>query len=558
MTFPTATWMDLVADSTLLSGLSIPGTHNSGSRYINGTDLPVGSKGVRLTTQTDGIREQLDAGIRFLDIRVGYKDGQFLIYHENVSLGLDFGRLRDICRAFLLAHPRETIIMSLKPETKAPGTDTTTFQARFNTYVQQSTTLWYLENTIPTLGAVRGKIVLFRRFGATGVLGINAFDDFPNDATGTINGAAKLRIQDQFNQATRDKASKYTAVKDLLDEASKPATTANEGALFLNFASAAGLGSVANDFPLSSANFINPDLVKYFTDHATGRFGIVAMDFQAAELNTLIIRTNLKNAGYWIVDGSAVVAALGTAPDFPPTESAPAAIAKPGDVRVIAAAPAAIAIAPRPNGTGYYLLTLEGTVFAYGGATYAGQGVPTGTQAVSLAVRPITTTSLPTLGYWVLAKNGEVIAYNATAYGGITQSTKKLKQVDAVSIVATPDGEGYWILAANGQVFPKGNAGTYPDRSKDPGIYVAMARTKDGKGYWILQANGKVHAFGNAAANLGQGVSPGATARAIAVTEDGDGYWILSTDGNIHAYGTALFVGRAMSPTPAVGIAVAV
>ncbi|HEU4559461.1 MAG TPA: phosphatidylinositol-specific phospholipase C [Longimicrobium sp.] len=545
MTFPTATWMDLVGGSKLLSELSIPGTHDSGSRYIDGTTLPVGSKGIRLTTQTDSIREQLDAGIRFLDIRVGFTDGEFLLYHEDVSLNLSFGEVRDICRAFLLSNPRETIIMSLKLEEEAPDSNRggKTFQGRFDDYVAETPTLWYLENTIPKLSDARKKIVLFRRFDATGTLGINAVDGFPDDTTGTTTGSPKLRIQDQFNQAATSKETKYTAVKDLLNEASEPETAANRGALFLNFSSAAGAGSVANDFPLSVANFINPRLVNYFNGKTTGRFGIVAMDFQTTVLNTLIIRTNVNNAGYWVVDGDAVVSALGTAPDFFP--SGPAA------------PPGAIAIAARPSGTGYYLLMLDGKVFAYGDATHAGEGVPAGTNAVSIAVKPITDASsdsplLSALGYWILASNGMVSAYNATAYPQVPQS----EQVEAVSIVATRNGSGYWILMTNGKVVARGNAGKYGDRSNQGGPYVGMARTADGSGYWILESNGDVHAFGTASKTLGQGVSPGATARAIAATRDGAGYWILSTDGNVHAYGSANFVGRATPRTVAVGIAV--
>jgi 1-phosphatidylinositol phosphodiesterase len=169
-----------------------------------------------------------------------------------------------------------------------------TFQQRFNTYYSERTNLWNLTSEIPVLRDVRGKIVLFRRFQLDTNQpalplpqnpGINAFNDFPDNDTGTIDGPPKLIIQDKFSQ-TISKAAKWTAVQQLLNQAS-----GDQGSdvLYVNFASAAGTAPV--DFPLSVANYINPRLINYFNGKR-GRFGIVPMDFQTRELNTLIIQTN--------------------------------------------------------------------------------------------------------------------------------------------------------------------------------------------------------------------------------------------------------------------------
>jgi 1-phosphatidylinositol phosphodiesterase len=93
-----------------------------------------------------------------------------------------------------------------------------------------------------------------------------------------------------FDQTTEEgtKAKKYDAVLELLTEAS--GTEGDAATLYVNFASAAG--AVPVDFPLSVANYINPLLLDYFRAHRTGRFGIVPMDFQTSELNTLIVQTN--------------------------------------------------------------------------------------------------------------------------------------------------------------------------------------------------------------------------------------------------------------------------
>lgn len=285
-------WMDLVKGAKHLNNLSIPGTHDSGSR------TPA-SDASRLKTQTRSIGKQLNDGIRFLDIRAGYTNNEFALYHESVSLNLTFQSVLDTCTKFLANHPRETIIMSLKREDGAPSsgnTDGLTFQERFDKYVRESPTgLFYLQNALPTLHNARGKIVLFRRFAldrgtAPALHGINAYDDFPNDATGMIEGPPKLLIQDQFAQSglrIRSRDEKFSAIEDLLNRAS---AAGNRDVLFVNFASAAGI--FPDDYPGAVATDINPRLVTYFTQHTRGRFGIVVTDFQIATLNTLIVETN--------------------------------------------------------------------------------------------------------------------------------------------------------------------------------------------------------------------------------------------------------------------------
>ena len=61
-------WMSAVNDSLKLSAISIPGTHDSGARY----DPPLLSGTAKCQDLT--IREQLNAGTRFLDIRCRHID----------------------------------------------------------------------------------------------------------------------------------------------------------------------------------------------------------------------------------------------------------------------------------------------------------------------------------------------------------------------------------------------------------------------------------------------------------------------------------------------------
>ncbi|MEA2236031.1 MAG: 1-phosphatidylinositol phosphodiesterase [Thermoanaerobaculia bacterium] len=305
LTYDIADWMSMVDDSKLLSELSIPGTHDSASM------MRPGFSDTRLTTQTRTLREQLEDGVRFLDLRCGYVNGRFGLYHEDVSLQLSFTEARDTCRQFLADHPRETIITSIKNEYQGSGNNPRiTFQGRFLQYVGETPSLWYLENAIPTLGQVRGKLVLFRRFPLDIVaqprpLGINAFDGFPDKETKTIDGPPKLTIQDQYSLVSGTSTptllvEKWKAIEALLSQAralDQAQALKEPSTLFVNFTSAAGRFS-RDSFPRPVAEVINPQLAGYLNRQNypfRARLGIIPRDYEglfANGINELIARSN--------------------------------------------------------------------------------------------------------------------------------------------------------------------------------------------------------------------------------------------------------------------------
>lgn len=99
-------WMKWVPDATSLSQLSIPGTHDSLAFY--GGDLA--------QTQTLDLTEQLNAGIRAIDIRCRHIEDVFAIHHGVIFQKTYFGNVLDDATAFLQAHPSETIVMRVKEE----------------------------------------------------------------------------------------------------------------------------------------------------------------------------------------------------------------------------------------------------------------------------------------------------------------------------------------------------------------------------------------------------------------------------------------------------------
>lgn len=69
--------------------------------------------------------------------------------------------LRDVS-AFLDAHPTETVILCMKAENSKD--DVAEIQKVLYETIDKDPERWYLKNEIPTLGEVRGKIVLATRF----------------------------------------------------------------------------------------------------------------------------------------------------------------------------------------------------------------------------------------------------------------------------------------------------------------------------------------------------------------------------------------------------------
>lgn len=153
-------WMNNIADDILICNINIPGTHDSCAYRVQ---FPLLSKCQNIT-----ITQQLNLGIRFLDIRVE-KDGDKLkLVHdiadckkpENKREKLYLDDVISDCKNFLAHNPTETILFSYKRDDGANQEET--FDTFFKSYLVNDN-VWYLENRIPTLNEVRGKIVLLNR-----------------------------------------------------------------------------------------------------------------------------------------------------------------------------------------------------------------------------------------------------------------------------------------------------------------------------------------------------------------------------------------------------------
>ncbi|KAK2610496.1 hypothetical protein N8I77_003922 [Diaporthe amygdali] len=283
-------WMRELGDGWPLSALSIPGTHNSPTCHVA---LP------SVRCQAVGVREQLDNGVRFLDVRLSASrdDDGLALVHSVFPISLAGGKhlagLLDELYAFLDANPSEALIMSLKREGTGRGTDQHMSQHLFKRYCggggggkdggrdEDTARRWFTEPRIPTLGEARGKIVLVRRFNNDGALqaehggkgwGIDASAWPDNCADGTVDSGL-VRVQDfyEVTQSTNIE-KKAELARSHLERACQQVYAAASGPgggdapppppLFVNFLTASNFFN-ASCWPEKIAAKVNPSIIEY-------------------------------------------------------------------------------------------------------------------------------------------------------------------------------------------------------------------------------------------------------------------------------------------------------
>jgi 1-phosphatidylinositol phosphodiesterase len=279
----TQEWVSLLPSYLSLSKVSWPGTHDSCARH-----------GVGAVCQTWSITEQLNNGIRFLDIRARYTSERFAIHHGIYYQEIMFGDVVNQCRNFLNRNSNEVILMSLDEEHSDVGLEK--FERVLRDYINENYNLWYTSSRIPTLEEVRGKIVLIRRWKANGTLGIAWNSDNVQDMYDltkkeyyhqrTVTGGIQVK-----SISTMDSDGKWGRMVDLFNKARN---FESEDKLFVNF----GSGYWLNPLPIIEgvADRINPKIKNYMRDcitNNTSNFGcIVPMDFPEQKvIDTIIFQT---------------------------------------------------------------------------------------------------------------------------------------------------------------------------------------------------------------------------------------------------------------------------
>lgn len=275
-------WMSKLKDETPLSALSIPGTHNSPTCH---TALP------SVRCQAVGVQDQLNNGVRFLDIRVQpenpadpSKDGLVLV-HSAFPISLTGAKyFRDLLNtvfSFLDANPSETIIISLKREGVGKSTDQQLSKILHDHYTTDPSR-WFTENRIPTLGEARKKVAVIRRFALDDSLkGKNNStgwcmdaESWPDNCEDGMCSSGEIRVQDFYEVAESENIEKKItfstshlvkaaqAVCVLPGDGNAAAAEANKQPFFINFLSASNFWR-AGCWPDRIASKVNPKIVDH-------------------------------------------------------------------------------------------------------------------------------------------------------------------------------------------------------------------------------------------------------------------------------------------------------
>lgn len=284
-------WMQELRDDTLLSSLSIPGTHNSPTCHVAPPSV---------RCQAVSPKEQLENGVRFFDIRVqpqypgdASKD-ELILVHSAFPISLTgnkyFKDLMADVNDFLNRNPSETLIISLKKEGTGNATDEQLSRIVRDHYATPESR-WYTDPGVPTLGDVRGKIVLVRRFSLEeGLKGEHDGRGFGIDGSGWADNtpnatcpAGELCVQDFYEVLeTQNIDTKIKYVTEHISRAGAVRYPLGRGdpnqkyPFFINFLSASNFWKTQT-WPEKIAAKLNPATVKYLCldhcNHPDGDWG---------------------------------------------------------------------------------------------------------------------------------------------------------------------------------------------------------------------------------------------------------------------------------------------
>ena len=292
---PYLNWMSKIPDKTKISSISIPGTHDSATEYC--------TLSYCTSCQDTSMYEQLLNGYRYIDARLelnSNKDG-FIFTHggfkckESIwpwASNVTFDKLCKDTYQFLKDNPTETVIFALKLENS--NDDVATAQKLILDEIKNNSDKWYTKNAIPTLGEVRGKIILATRYDDVLNVGdelhglrFNWSDQGEKDvvdmpyALSMLNSNERLWVQDRYKYSV---PNKFEAFKDGIENCQ-----AGDDAIFINFLSLSGQGLIPH--PKGNADSLNRMFKEMKLQNNTS-YGIIVLDRADKEMAAKVFETN--------------------------------------------------------------------------------------------------------------------------------------------------------------------------------------------------------------------------------------------------------------------------
>ena len=294
-------WMKKIDDNKLLSEINIPGTHDTGSRLVDGCAEQV----TQSQCQYLSPEEQLTAGVRMFDLRcaVNMHEKDPLITHGTAcyNKSMNHMHLSEIfskTESFLAKYPSECVIFLISMgDPVASSSKAKKLENVIANYINKRR-IWSGIN-VPQLKDVRGKIVLMRRFDITGnnlhkigadQFGFNLAAWEENVDYSSVKQAIPLKrgthawIQDNFQCSGKEKYKYFEpTLKQAADFCRIPA---NE--FVFNYSSC----RFSN--PFFAARSINKKILENNLFECGKRYGIIVMDYVTFPLARLIYRSNFS------------------------------------------------------------------------------------------------------------------------------------------------------------------------------------------------------------------------------------------------------------------------
>ena len=285
--------LSALSGGIFLSEINLAGTHDSATAFCAFSRLA--------KCQSHTFKEQLEMGVRLLDIRLCRTGNRFYLVHGKANCyrdaskkeRLSFDEVFAVLQAFLRENPRETVVLSIKQDRgylQKPF-----FKAFYNQYIRPQKNLWYLENRVPRLSECCGKLVLLRRckksadFEEKAFCGLD-FSVWEDQASRTETSPLTVTLSADCRAAVQDRYRLAPEIK--WNDCEKPflesAQTSPHG-ICLHYLSTCGGGGV----PEENAVYVNAQFSSYPLpkDRACGWF---FLDFPTEALCDKIMRSNLE------------------------------------------------------------------------------------------------------------------------------------------------------------------------------------------------------------------------------------------------------------------------
>lgn len=271
-------WMAQVPDSKPVTQMTIPGTHN--------TCAPYG--GDAIACQSLSLPKQLDAGIRFIDIRCRHFNDTLPIHHGLKFQHKNFSSVLSDVVSFLQEHPTEGVLMSVMPEYKPSGNTIEFGQLVYNTCCNVNEDK-FVHCEFPedasklTMGQLRGKICVMRQY-----------DGRCPPGNGLLWGRKSKSFCEQDDYSIPTLFHLDSKKKKIVDHLR--AANQDPSKLYVNFCSGVGGGCLpytcARDTNEAAMDFIQSWLRGMTPTSCREGFGIVVADFPGNELIEACINAN--------------------------------------------------------------------------------------------------------------------------------------------------------------------------------------------------------------------------------------------------------------------------